>query len=152
METVIRKPKEFSADFIRQIVELLDQGNQISMKGIEKRLMKADLIALIVDNDMVLATACLKNPDPTYKEKVFESAMEDDVAPQFDKELGYIVTRNGFEGQKLCQKLLSVLIPKISDINLFATTRNESIIHILAKFGFSKSGQPYNDGVNLLLK
>ncbi|MFQ6601893.1 hypothetical protein [Flavobacterium sp. C3NV] len=152
METIIRKPKEFSADFIRQIVELLDQGNQISIKGIEKRLIKADLIALIVDSDKVLSTACLKKPDPNYKKAVFESAKQGDIASQFEKELGYIVTHPEFEGQKLCQKLLGVFVPQISDINLFATTRKDSMIHILDKFGFSKVGEPYKDGLNLLLK
>lgn len=152
METIITKPNEVSADYIMQILDLLDQGNQISMKGIEKRLMKADLIAVIVDCDKVLATACLKNPQPNYKKTVFESANAGDAESQFEKELGYIVTRPGFEGRKLCQKLLSVFIPQINDFNLFATTRKDSMIHILSKFGFNKSGEPYKDGLILLLK
>ncbi|MFH6988477.1 hypothetical protein ACHRVW_12100 [Flavobacterium collinsii] len=152
METIIRKPNKVSADYMMQILDLLDQGNQLSIKGIEKRLIKADLIAMIVDGDKVLTVAALKNPEPNYKRTVFKSAGAGDIEPQFEKELGYIVTHPEFEGQKLCQKLLSIFIPQINGSNLFATTRKDSVIHILGKFGFSKVGEPYKDGLNLLLK
>lgn len=152
METLISKPKEVSADFLRQIIELLEQGGQISMQSIEKRLMMADLIAMIVDNHKVLAVAVLKNPDRNYKKKVFESASADDAESQFEKELGYIVTHPEFEGRKLCQKLLVFFLPHIDHLNLFATTRKDSIVHILGKFGFNKFGRPYRDGLHLLIK
>ncbi len=152
MEIIIRKPNDVSADFIVQIMELLEQGGQISMRGIEKRLMSADLIAIIVNNGMIMTAAVLKNPSPNYKKKVFESAKVGAAASQFEKELGYIVTHPEFEGRKLCQKLLSVFIPQINGFNLFATTRKASVIHILGKFEFKKFGEPYKDGLNLLVK
>ncbi|WP_343706385.1 hypothetical protein [Flavobacterium sp.] len=152
METIIGKPNEISEDFIGQILDLLDQGSQISMNGIQKRLMKADLLAMIVESGNVLTVAALKNPGSNYKKAVFESAKKGDTAYQFEKELGYIVTRPEFEGRKLCQKLVSAFIPQIIGYNLFATTRKDSVIHILGKFGFKKFGEPYKDGLNLLVK
>lgn len=152
MEIIIRKPKEFTSDLIMQILDLLDQGGQISMRGLEKRLMNADLLALLVDGGKVVTVAALKNPEPNYKKTVFESANNGDEAYQFEKELGYIVTHPEFEGLKLCQKLLSAFIPEINGFNLFATTRKASVIHILGKFGFKKLGEPYKDGLNLLVK
>lgn len=152
METIITKPNEVSVDLMRQILDLLDQGSQISMKGIEKRLMNADLLAMMVLSGTVVTVAALKNPEPNYKKKVFGSAKKGEVSSQFEKELGYIVTHPEFEGRKLCQKLLTVFIPQINGFNLFATTRKASVIHILGKFGFKKIGEPYKDGLNLLVK
>jgi predicted GNAT family N-acyltransferase len=151
MTTIIDIPNNISKDLLGQLLELIETGSQVDPEGLEERLMNADLIALLVDKDKIVTTATLKNPLTSYRNKVFKSAGVDSDKENYKKEIGYIVTHPDYEGQKLCQKLLSELVSKIDTQNIFATTRKPSMAHILTKYGFKKSGTTYNKDLDLLI-
>lgn len=151
MTTIIDIPKNISKDLLPKLLDLIETGSQVDPEGLEERIMNADLIAILVDNDKIVTTATLKNPLTSYRYKVFKSAGVDNEKENYKKELGYIVTHPDYEGQKLCQKLLSELVNKIGTHNIFATTRKQSMIHILNKYGFNKTGTTYNKDLHLLI-
>lgn len=146
MEVIIKKPSEISEKILNEIFDLIEQGSQIQgdKAAIIMRLKNAVLISYIVDQDRIISTATLKNPSDNYRTKVFTSANAEIFLPKYKNELGYIVTAANREGEKLCQKLLLAFMPLIADHKIFATTRKQSMIHILEKFGFKITGEMYN--------
>lgn len=153
MEVIIKKPSEISENELMQIIALINTGEQIQgdNEQLKIRLLNAAYISFITSNGEIITTATLKNPAESYKEKVFESASVKGRTKEYTHELGYIVTASHREKEKLCQKLLSAFYPLIADHKIFATTRKDSVIHILGKFGFSAAGIKYNEDLTLLL-
>lgn len=105
MTTIIDIPDNISKDLLGQLLELIETGSQVDPEGLEERIMNAELIALLVDNDKIVTTATLKNPLTSYRNKVFKSAGVDNDKENYKKEIGYIVTHPDYEGKKLCQQL-----------------------------------------------
>jgi predicted GNAT family N-acyltransferase len=149
MTTIIDIPDNISKDLLAQLLKLIETGSQVDPEGLEERIMNAELIALLVDNDKIVTTATLKNPLISYRNKVFKSAGVDNDKENYKKEIGYIVTHPDYEGKKLCQQLLKEFIPDIDTHNIFATTRKPSMSYILGKYGFKKSGITYNKDLDL---
>jgi predicted GNAT family N-acyltransferase len=150
MTTIIDTPDKISKALLGQLLDLVETGSQVDPEGLEERIMNAELIAVMVDNDKIVTTATLKNPLTSYRNKIFKSAGVDGDKENFKKEIGYIVTHPKYEGQKLCQKLLTEFMPHIDRNNIFATTRKPSMVHILTKFGFKKSGDTNEKELDLL--
>ena len=153
MEVIIKKPSEVSENELNQIASLINKGEQIQggIEQIKLRLSNAAYISFIADKGAIITTAALKNPADSYKKKVFDSAKFLSSLPEYKYELGYIATAENRQGEKLCQKLLSAFIPMIAKHKMFSTTRKESMIHILGKFGFSPVGEKYSTDLSLLV-
>lgn len=150
MTTIILQPKDINPDHLKQILTLIIKGGQVNRDGLQNRILRADLIAYMIQNEQVICTATLKNPHSSYRTKVFNQA-KTEIVPDNYKELGYIVTHPNFERKGHCQKLLKIFFKEIDRYSLFATTRKPSIVHILRKFGFSQAGKTYNHDLNLLI-
>lgn len=146
---VITKPTEISEKHLQQIIDLVVTGGQIKHKGLREKFLRADLIAYQIQVNDIICTATLKNPNSSYRTKVFNSAKAE-KSSLYEKELGYIATHPDFEGQGHCKKLLKYFIPKISKHTIFATTRKPAMVHILEKFGFHQTGKIYNHDLKLL--
>jgi predicted GNAT family N-acyltransferase len=153
MEVIIKTPSEISEKEMNEIFDLIDQGSQIpgDRATIFMRLKSAVLISFILDEGKIVSTATLKNPSDSYRKKVFKSANAESIVQMYKNELGYIVTAKNREGEKLCQKLLFVFFPLIAEYTIFATTRKQSMMHILGKFGFKVTGEKYNLDLSLLV-
>lgn len=153
MEVIIKRPSEISDKELNEILDLIEQGSQIpgNKADIIMRIKSAELISYISDEGRIISTATLKNPSDNYRKKVFTSAKADGILPAYKNELGYIATAKNRQGEKLCQKLLLAFIPLIADYKIFATTRKQSMIHVLGKFGFKITGEKYNLDLFLLV-
>jgi predicted GNAT family N-acyltransferase len=153
MDIIIDKPENIKSDILGQILLLVEEGSQISASSrtLRSRLLAAELIGFIIDKNVVLTTATLKNPSKNYKRNVFKEAKVSSLDIIYNKELGYIATRSSREGEKLCQILLQEFIPKINTQKIFATSRKASIIHILKKFGFKQIGEKYKTDLSLII-
>ena len=125
-------------------------GGQVKYEDARLGVYCAELLAVCLHENQFIATACFKNPRNCYTERVFTLAHASELMAGYKHELGYIVTRKGFEGQHICQQLLNELFPKISNHSMFATTRKAAMIHILEKLGFEKSGNVYKGDLQLL--
>jgi predicted GNAT family N-acyltransferase len=153
MDKVIKRPSEVTENEMKQIVELVMDGGQIQGNSavLKSRLDSSEYISFIKDEDKIVSTATLKNPVDSYRKKVFKSANVESLEKVYKYELGYIVTVKDREGEKLCQSLLTTIYPIISEYKMFATTRKESVKHILGKFGFKIAGNNYNEDLSLLI-
>lgn len=151
MKTTIDKPINISKEILLNLIDLIEAGGQVKKHHIEKGIETADLIAIMFDNDMIVASATLKNPKDSYKNGVFYQANFSVGKISYKKELGYIITNPKYEGQKYCQKLLESFINSISKEKIYATTRKPAMAHILCKFNFVKAGKPYKDDLELFL-
>lgn len=152
MELLINKPENLNPEILEKLIFLVSEGGQIPHpERIKARILNADFVAMYLDNGNIASTATLKNPDEDYKEGVFGDAESKRPFKNYTKELGYIVTSKEYEGQKLCQNLLTEIMPEVSKHKVFATTRKPSMVHILKKNGFSKEGNTYKGDLELLL-
>lgn len=151
MTTIIDKPTTINKDLLKQLIGLIEKGDQVQRHFIERGIAMADLIALFVDNGEVHCTATLKNPLKSYRYDVFRSAKVSKFHTDKLQELGYIVTNPKYEGQKLCQSLLTEFFKTIGDRQMFATTRKPSMAHILKKFWFNKLGDTYKIDLDLFI-
>lgn len=149
MTTIIAQPKDIKADHLKQILDLIIKGGQVNPDGLQVKILRADLVAYILQDDHVICTATLKNPYLSYRKKIFNSAQAKSSS-EYNKELGYIVTNPNFENKGHCQKLIKTFFNKISEHSIYATTRKPSMVHILGKFGFSQTGKIYNQDLKLL--
>ena len=151
MEVIIEKPEHISTDLFEQLLKIIEEGCQVDPEGSDERIKIADLVAILLDGDIIVSTATLKNPATSYRNKVFKKANFGKFKEQYEKELGYIVTNPKYEGQGQCQRILSEFIPMLKEYKMFATTRKSAMEHVLIKFGFRKEGETYNKDLNLLL-
>lgn len=145
----ITLPDEIDNDHLIQIMDLIINGGQIRRDGLQERILRADLVAYEIQDEMVICTATLKNPSPTYAKKVFTLAKVISSI-NYNKELGYIATHPDFEGRGHCQNLLTEFFGRIGESPMYATTRKQAMLHILGKFGFKITGITYNQDLNLL--
>lgn len=148
---IIDKPGNFSIKVLNDVISLIVLGGQIKAPDAKVGIHRSALLAVLQIDGQVVATACFKNPRQSYRERVFTEAMVPDLVVDYLHELGYIVTRPGFEGNGYCQRLLGMLMPHIVDQKLFATTRKAEMAHILEKLGFSQNGEVYKKDLRLLL-
>jgi predicted GNAT family N-acyltransferase len=150
MKTIIDRPNNIDKDLLIQLVNLVEEGDQVQRHFIERGIETADFIALFVLNEVIVTSATLKNPLKSYKDSVFQLAKADKLNIDNLQELGYIITNPKYEGQKLCQRLLTEFFKIIGKKQMFATTRKPSMAHILTKFGFEKIGHAYKTDLELL--
>jgi hypothetical protein len=151
MDVIIEDPKNIPATLKPQLIDLVVNGGQVARKFVEPGISRAILISIMIDREVIASTATIKNPLDSYRQGVFESANAIETPSLYPLEIGYIVTREEYEGNKLCPKLISDLMPKLANQNIFATTRKPAMIHILKKFRFRIIGQEYKDGLYLLV-
>jgi hypothetical protein len=147
--TIIARPTEINSDHFQQIIELVVNGQQVKRDGLKERILRADWVAYNLQDNIVICTATIKNPNQTYIAKVFKSAMASS-SDNYKKELGYIATHSDYENRGHCQNLLKEFFIKTSIQPIFATTRKPSMVHILTKMGFSVIGNIYNKDLKLL--
>ncbi|AEV99704.1 hypothetical protein Niako_3398 [Niastella koreensis GR20-10] len=133
MKTSIEQPKNIPAGLKTQLIDFIASGSQVDRHFVERGIPRAALISITFDQDVIACTATIKNPVNSYREGVFTDAKVDKLLNMYRLELGYIVTRKEYEGNKLCQNLLSHLMPKVAKENIFATTKKPEMIHILKK-------------------
>jgi hypothetical protein len=148
----IQRPGEFTQEETETILSLIGVGDQIpDIELVKSGLERADCIGIVRYDGSIASTATIKNPLDSYRARVFKSAGVSQLADLFEKELGYICTDSKYEGRKLCQLLLSKLLEDY-DQAIFATTRKSSMIHVLKKFGFEKSGVTYSGDLELYIR
>lgn len=147
----IDQPRNFSNPVIAEVINLIVKGGQIKAPDAKVGVHRANMLATLEVEGQVVATACFKNPRLSYTKHVFRDAKVDNESGHFLHELGYIVTRPGFEGRGFCQRILHDLFRVIKDQPMFATTRKPEMSHILKKIGFEQAGVAYKKDLQLFV-
>jgi predicted GNAT family N-acyltransferase len=147
----IDKPTSFSGSLLDEVIKLIILGGQVKVADAKVGVHRSALVATMRLDGQLVATAGFKNPRQPYVERVFQEAKVAEQAVGYAHELGYIVTRPGFEGLGFCKQLLGGLFSRIADQPMFATTRKPEMIHILEKHGFSRCGEIYKTDLQLFV-
>ncbi len=143
MKTIVKSPSECSVLEIDVFEQLAREGNQVCTIGLRDRIMQAEKLVFIWQDDVCVAIAGLKNPLPSYKRKVFRAAGMEGMGNHYQYEVGYIFAKVKGVGNKLMETVLSASEGAMT----FATTKdgNEVMQYLLPKFGFSKLGCSYSN-------
>lgn len=151
MDYEIKTPQQCSEDEINEFYKLIELGGQVSLHGLKNRIIASDFLAFCKEDGKTVGVASMKNPNLGYKSSVFEKAGKESDATSYTYEIGYAFTSPDYRGKKINQKLMQLLIEQVEGENLYATTKTDSMRHILSKLGFSKHGKDYpNDKSEML--
>jgi hypothetical protein len=120
MSCYVAKPAECFSTELEAFVKLLEQGDQIHIEPniLAKNINNAELLAFYVHNEQVVGIGAVKNPQASYRRKVFERAGAPELKYDFKYELGYFVT-------------------------FFATTKSAAMRKIFTSKGFMQLGEAW---------
>lgn len=143
MEKIIKVPEDCNDAELKSFEEMVTEGGEVALAGLRQRIQRAEKLVFINDGKCV-AVGAIKNPNAGYKSRVFEKsgALEQG---RYEYELGWLYVSEAARGKGYGRALMESFIHTLSGRACFATTRedNDSMHHLLIKFGFSKIGQPY---------
>lgn len=148
---VIAEPSEFIVELKAQMLHLVVTGGQVKEDLAKTGIYRAMLVGIVLLDDRVISTCCLKVPFKNYRKNIFTLAKSSAEATHYTYELGYIATHPDHEGRGLCQKLLNEFFPRVSGYKMFATTRKDAMEHVLGKYLFNRSGNVFKDDLKLML-
>ncbi|MCK5021278.1 MAG: hypothetical protein KAS32_29980 [Candidatus Peribacteraceae bacterium] len=139
----VKRPISCSNEEIISFYNLVIEGGEVSSDGLLNRIKKSYLLGFYtIDNELV-GVAALKHPSPSYKRRVFSKAGEISKVNQFNLEMGYAVTKQGYEGRHICRKLVRALIINSKSKKIYATIHNKRMKYIVKLIGFQKFGNEY---------
>lgn len=101
-----------------------------------------------VDSKVVSIGAIKRKTDSDFSNK--KSGLTE-LADQFEWELGYLFTDNGFGGKGIASTVVRVLIENYGNDNLMASTEisdNPVMVRILEKNGFRLFGRPWKSQIH----
>jgi hypothetical protein len=143
----IKKYPEFSENDIIQIEQLIIAGGEVDPKTLPARLKDAQSIAVIRDEETIVAVAAIKKPLVRYRNGVFTKATVTTLAKEYPLELGYVSTKPRYQGFKLASRLCSQLVEQFGETPLFSTTRTSNLpmMFVLSKLGFAINGKEFEN-------
>lgn len=150
LDKVIAIPSQIDETTLTRLVKFINSGGEVNTTV--QALKRAYRIAYYTDEGKIVCSAVIKTPVKTYVNRIFKESQSELDQDEFPVELGYITTAKEYEGNKVCQHLLNQLSLHWKSKNIFATTRKPSMIHILNKHGFQKTGLTYKENLNLLIR
>ncbi len=131
----------FFPEIVKKFKEIVMNEGNVKESSFDGLILKNPTLMFIPDADEMSAVGALKIPNDSYKKGVFEKSNSLENPEDFDFELGWIVSR--MEGKGYGKKIVEVLIK--TPVNIYATVKenNGAMKHILEKYEFQKSGQPF---------
>jgi GNAT superfamily N-acetyltransferase len=143
---VIKKPSECSNSELDSFEALVRRGGEVTGAGLRNRIKRAKYLVFLVENDKTLAgIAALKEPNVSYKNKVFKKAGSPENTVEFTLEAGWIYVEEQFRGRRYSRLLLGEVLKVAGKKAVYATTRenNEAMKRTNLHFGLLQSGHPY---------
>ncbi|HEM7567145.1 TPA: GNAT family N-acetyltransferase [Serratia marcescens] len=152
MKIIAKSPKDCDTKELKTFEKLVTEGEQVPFQGLSGKISNAECLFFIYVKEQCVGVGAIKCPVESYKCNSFEKA---GVLGQekYDYELGWVYVKEKMRGQRLGNKLIesicSYMSENLSDKKCFATVRqnNDSMQHLLEKYSFSKSGQPYKSNM-----
>jgi predicted GNAT family N-acyltransferase len=151
MTTKIFKPDNCNEDQLKMFYDIVVEGKQVNPNGLLNRIKDADYLSFCELNNEIVGVASIKNPDKNYKKDIFKKANVEKFADNFDYEIGYAVTKETHRRKGISEQLIKSLMDKSTSKSFYATTKNDSMRHLLEKIGFAKLGDNYTNDNNEIL-
>lgn len=139
---LIRKPSDMQEHELDKFETLVVKGGEIDPDDLRSRILNADYLAYVLDNDQIVATGAIKNPTESHKSYITVRSKID--LSSYKKELGYISVESSHREQHLASRITKELLNKVAG-SIFATSRVDNVpIHrVLSKYNFMLSGGPW---------
>ncbi len=122
-----------------------------TLEQIVRRVKKAEALCFVRHRNRMVATAALKRPAQSYRDKLKNEAHVELSEPEFPFEMGYVVVVEGHRGeiledqQRLSDLVMADVISQLKGCNVFATTKIRGFKETaLPKLGFQIVGQYQN--------
>ncbi|HHD2942138.1 MULTISPECIES: GNAT family N-acetyltransferase [Enterobacter cloacae complex] len=145
MKTLVKNPTCCSNTEIARFEALVNEGGEVESAGLQKRILRAELLIFIYDNDdQIVAVGAIKNPNEGYKSTIFEKSGASGQE-QYDFELGWLYVAEIARGKGYGRILMELICKQLADKSCFATTRENNVAmqYLFNNFGFSHLGKPY---------
>jgi hypothetical protein len=137
---------ELQTNDLLEMERVVLEGGEVSPANVRDRLQQAALIAQLRDGDAVLAVAAVKRPAQSYVERLGKRSSYPGLSGDF-LELGYISVLPQHQNKKLGKLITAEIVKQVSaetpGLKLFATTRKDSVRHILSLNGFHQEGSQW---------
>ncbi len=143
---VHKQPTDCSGFELDKFEDLVKKGGEVPVDGLRERIMRAEWLVSIVEEDGTLAAvAALKQPTNSYKRRVFLKARTSENADDFTFEAGWMFVEDAFRGRKYSRLLLEALLTLAGEGNVYVTTRevNKRMRRTNLRCGFVQSGFLY---------
>jgi predicted GNAT family N-acyltransferase len=154
-EIITKKPCECSEKELEDFTDLVSQGGEVTLNGLNERIKKAEALIFLVQGGRLKGIAAVKNPVESYKKDVFNKAQTTAQYNNFLFELGWIFVTESSRGRGFSNKLVQAAIDAVGNQGIYATSRldNEPMHKALEKYGFVRDGEAYpsNDKNNKIV-
>lgn len=150
------EPGAFAPEEIDDFVALVLAGGEVEPNGLRGRVLKAEHIAFLRENDCLLGVGGLKKPSDHYRTEVEQGSKTKLSVEGVPFELGWVFILPSARNRKLSFPLCRALVSAANGKGIFATSRsnNDGMHRTLRKLGFVRVGEEWpsqqNDG-NLAL-
>jgi len=141
----VKRKAECSEGEMDEFERLVIEGDEVSPRGLRRRIEKAEALAFCCDGNNVIGIGALKNPDRSYTDRVFKKAKATLDPSRFTKEIGWVFVDNTYRRQHIGSRLVHDILRFAGEVDMFATTRanNDAMQSILVEYGFCENGAPY---------
>lgn len=144
VDYVINQPQNINSEYLQQAKALIAQGGEVGADYINAGVNRAHTVAIALVNDQVVAVTVIKNPNISYRDRVFAAAGVSELADQYSLESGYSYTDPAWRTSNISAQLHRRLFAAVGE-PLFATVREQNRVALLGlqRLGFKPIGQPY---------
>ena len=154
METEIAakslRPEEADALTKQAFIEFVLSAGEVNAHSLPDLVDRAYRLVILSANGQTVGTGALKRPNDAYKRRSFEKAGADLDPETFQAELGWVHVAENLRGKGLAKCIVARCVASAQGPNIFATTRKDSMRHVLRLAGFVQCGRSYrsqeNDG------
>lgn len=148
MKIFTKEPKNCTSNEIELFVKLVQEGSQVNNTGLKDRILNTKLLAFCYLRNELIGISAIKKPNLNYKNTIFKKADIEIHSSDFDYELGYSFTKEFHQGKGINYKINRRLISDIHDGNIYATTANPVMKHLMKKLEFDEIGNEYKGEIN----
>lgn len=149
--------QNMSSELQLEFRNLVEKGGEVHAGTLPNLLARSKALAYAVSSQAgVVAVAGLKNPNSSYRARVFQNAKSAESASAYPLELGWVFVEETERGKGLSRAICAQLLEQAKEA-VYATSASDND-HIamhstLKKLGFKQLGSPYksSNGRELLL-
>jgi predicted GNAT family N-acyltransferase len=152
VETKSGTYSEFSDDEIAAFKQLVLGEGRVNGPTMPELMKRASRLVLLTNDNQIIGTAAIKTPNVQYRKSVFCRAKVVSLEDSYESELGWVVVASSHRGKGHSRRLVEQALAS-HEKGIYATSQqeDEAMHRTLERYGFKKSGQPYQSKENLRL-
>lgn len=138
-----KHPSACKEEEIDEFIRLVEKGNEVDNSRLSCRVKQAERLIFVGCDNRIIGVGAIKNPNESYKRKVFRKADREEDALNFDYEIGYIYICDSYRNKGFAKCIMKKIEQFLNGKKCFATTHNKTMARILCETGFKQLGEKY---------